>query len=211
MDPTVEDRAVHLAPEETPTSPDHQQRDQASQEAIRPTEPGFEKALAEMIEKEVARRFQSAKDKRWAALEKKYGDLHELSEQAQAAAVPEPNSNAGETETDFQSRIHALANLPGIRENEEALTLILRNQNPPDQQTYTALVEAILQTALGDGAPPNHPDIASAASVVIPGGGEAPHDLAQDYQRRKRHLRPGDVNALTALKREFRQKGLDVF
>jgi hypothetical protein len=47
--------------------------------------------------------------------------------------------------------------------------------------------------------------------AVIPGGSDAPSDLAEAYRRRKRQLRPGDINALTALKREFRQKGLDVF
>ena len=41
---------------------------------------GMEEALIEMIEQEVSKRFQSAKDKRWAQLEKQYGDLSELRE-----------------------------------------------------------------------------------------------------------------------------------
>lgn len=57
----------------------------------------------------------------------------------------------------------------------------------------------------------NAPVNVSAASAVTPGGSAAPADLVQAYQRRKAMLRPGDVNALTALKREIRQKGLDAF
>jgi hypothetical protein len=44
----------------------------------------------------------------------------------------------------------------------------------------------------------------TTATAVAPGGTNAPSDLQQAYQRRKAQLRPGDINALTALKREFR-------
>ncbi|MCB2178547.1 hypothetical protein KQH61_03940 [bacterium] len=211
MSEPVENREPRLAPGEDLAQPDSARQEPASQQALYPQAPGFEKALSEMIEKEVARRFQSAKDKRWSALEKIYGDLHELSEQAQASVpTPETDTSPEETPLDYAQQINALADLPGIRENEDALALILRNQNPADQNAYTTLVEDLLRAALGT-KEATTPAAVSAASVVIPGGGEVPNDLEQAYQRRKKLLRPGDVNALTTLKREFRQKGLDIF
>jgi len=212
MSETVENHAEHLGDSGAPAPPDLPRQDLASQEALNPEEPGFEKVLTEMIEKEVARRFQSAKDKRWSELEKIYGDLHELREQAQTSVSPGADANppTEEAASDFEGRVAALAGLPGIRENEDAVALILRNRNPADQAAYTSLVEGLLQTVLGGGEAAAT-TTASAASMVIPGGGEGPNDLEQTYQRRKKLLRPGDVNALTALKREFRQKGLDVF
>lgn len=212
MSETVENHAEHLEDSGAPSPPELPRRNHASQEALNPEEPGFEKVLSEMIEKEVARRFQSAKDKRWAELEKIYGDLHELREQAQTAVSPGVDADlpTEELEPDFEGRVTALAGLPGIRENEDAVALILRNRNPADQAAYTSLVEGLLQTVLGGGEAAATMT-ASAASMVIPGGGETSNDLEQAYRRRKKLLRPGDVNALTALKREFRQKGLDVF
>ena len=212
MSETMENRAAHLEGSGAPAPPEPSQFNAASQEALTPEEPGFEKVLTEMIEKEVARRFQSAKDKRWAALEKLYGDLHELSEQAQTAVSPTPENAQpqGAPVEDFEARVTSLAGMQGIRENEDAVALILRNRQPADQAAYIALVEELLQTVLGD-TPPGEQSAVSAAGVVIPGGGEATQNLEQSYQRRKKLLRPGDVNALTALKREFRQKGLDVF
>lgn len=212
MSEPVENRELRLEPDEDLSQPDPSRPIAASQEALHPVEPGFENALSAMIEKEVARRFQSAKDKRWAALEKLYGDLHELSEQAQAAdPAPEASQSPEETLPDYSRRVNALADIPGIRENEDALALILRNQSPPDQTAFTTLLEDLLRAALGSGEEAKAPAAVSAASAVTPGGGEVPKDLQQAYQRRKKLLRPGDVNALTALKREFRQKGLDVF
>jgi hypothetical protein len=53
---------------------------------------------------------------------------------------------------------------------------------------------------------------APEAVVIQPSGGIAPaQNLQEAYEQRKKGLRPGDVNGLMALKREFREKGLDVF
>ncbi len=73
------------------------------------------------------------------------------------------------------------------------------------------LIENLLQLTLGS-PEESHPAVAvSPATAVVPGGSSASSDLAQEYERRKQKLRPGDINALTALKREFRKKGLDLF
>jgi hypothetical protein len=49
------------------------------------------------------------------------------------------------------------------------------------------------------------------AALVPPAGGPARRDLAAEYERRRRALRPGDLNGLLALKREFRAQGLEIF
>lgn len=166
-----------------------------------------------MVEKEVERRFQSAKDKRWAQLEKQYGDLGELRELADHLLV---SGEAMELKpfqqgTDLETRIRSLADLPGVRENEDARALILRNLGTPDLLGYVEVMENLVRMTLGESRQVNGLAAVSAATALTPGGSDAPGDLAQAYQRRKHLLRPGDINALTALKREFRQKGLDVF
>lgn len=215
MKKTVESSTAGLeTPGDAPT-PDPQRDQPTSHEGLDPEDAQFEKVLSEMIEKEVARRFQSAKDKRWAALERKYGDLSELSGRAEAllsSPAGEPDSPAPAAEDrHFEKRIHNLAGLPGIRENEDAQALILRSQHADDPATYAALVEKLLRLAVGAEDGQGKPLPASAATAVIPGGSDSPGDLEQAYRRRRKLLRPGDVNALTALKREFRQKGLDIF
>ena len=176
--------------------------------------------LAALVEKEVNRRFQSVKDKRWVQLEKQYRDLSTLRQDADAllaaveaaemtagAAVSEP---AGMAPEDLEEKILSLANLPGIRGNEDATALILRHREAGDLDDYLTLVEGLLALTFGGGEAAS-PAPVTAASAVIPGSGQAVDDLAQEYQRRRSQLRPGDINALTALKREFRQKGMDVF
>lgn len=166
-----------------------------------------------MIEREVSRRFQSAKDKRWAQLEKQYGDLRELREMAGAlrsSAGESPDQPAKE-DGNLEARIRSLADLPGLRGNEDARALILRNIGVQDPTAYMRVMEELIHLTLGTPETETGSGAVSAARAVIPGGSDAPGDLLQAYQRRKRQLRAGDVNALTALKREFRQKGLDVF
>ena len=215
MKENVESSAAGLENQGDAPTTDRQRGQPASQEGLDPGDNRFEKVLSKMIEKEVTRRFQSAKDKRWAALEKKYGDLSELSEQARdlisrLAGETDAPAPDGE-ERSFENRINSLAGLPGIRENEDAQALILRNQQAGDMEEYAGLVEALLRLALGGGGAETASPPATPATVVIPGGSDSPGDLEQAYRRRRNQLRPGDVNALTALKREFRQKGLDVF
>lgn len=174
---------------------------------------GFEKQLGEMIEKEVERRFQSAKDKRWVQLEKQYGDLSELREMAEVllAESQESTDQPGLINGNLEARLRSLAELPGLRTNEDAKALILRNLTVADSARYAQVMEDLIRMALGGANTEGNSPANSAATAVIPGGGDAPGDLALAYQRRKQLLRPGDINALTALKREFRLKGLDVF
>lgn len=196
----------HLAPEGSRGEP-------ASQEEDSPDSAGFESQLGEMIEREVTRRFQSAKDKRWAQLEKQYRELGELREMAEAllASNQESTDLSGKEDDDLEARIRSLAELPGLRGNVSARALILRNIAVQDVSTYARLMEELIHLTLGGQKVQGAETMTSAAAAVIPGGSDAPSDLAEAYRRRKRQLKPGDINALTALKREFRQKGLDVF
>ncbi len=138
--------------------------------------------LVELIKSEVERRFQSAKDRRWAQLERQYGDLNALAEQAKRA--PDSGESGERPEAEMDDLARQLA-------------------------AYPALVQALAGLALGSERLPQQ--AASAATAVIPGGGDAPADLLQAYERRKRRIKPGDVNALTALKQEFRAKGLKIY
>lgn len=179
-----------------------------------------EARLAALVRDEVERRFQSAKDKRWAQLEKQYRELSELRAQIDMpeegdAPAEEGGRDQGE---DLAARVMALARLPGLRANEEATARLLRHKENGGPEGYLALLEELLALVLGDApgqgaavSSANASAAASAASAVTPGGSAAPADLVQAYQRRKAMLRPGDINALTALKREFRQRGLDIF
>lgn len=204
-------KAGLVDPEPEQTDPP---RDEPASQAVRSLEKaGFEKQLGEMIEKEVNRRFQSAKDKRWAQLEKQYRELGELRELAEVllASDQESPDHPGRGDGEMQARIRSLAELPGLKGNEEARALILRNISVDDWPSYARVMEALMRMTLGKPGTAGREIPNTAATAVTPGGGDAPADLAQAYQRRRKLLKPGDVNALTALKREFRQKGLDVF
>lgn len=61
-------------------------------------------------------------------------------------------------------------------------------------------------------APSTQPTAGRPSRVVPPSGAGAPApDLRAEYQRRLRSLRPGDLGAVLELKREFRNKGLEVY
>lgn len=140
-----------------------------------PLADGLDERLVALIQEEVTRRFQSAKDRRWAQLEKQYGALSGLLAEKPAAA-PE----AADDEMSLQSHVY---------------TRLLQGLTAALQQTGAEISAA-----------------ASPAAVAQPGGaGAPPSDLQAAYEQRKAALRPGDVQSLTALKREFRHKGLDVF
>lgn len=213
MNEPVESSALSLTDQQENHETDQGRVEPASQAELSAERIGFERRLGEMIEREVSRRFQSAKDKRWAQLEKQYGDLRELREMAGAlrsSAGESPDQPAKE-DGNLEARIRSLADLPGLRGNEDARALILRNIGVQDPTAYMRVMEELIHLTLGTPETETGSGAVSAARAVIPGGSDAPGDLLQAYQRRKRQLRAGDVNALTALKREFRQKGLDVF
>lgn len=213
MQQELESNAVGLEQEEGELLPDQGRGEPTSgiQSAWDPS--GIEGQLGKMVEREVNRRFQSAKDKRWAQLEKQYRELSELRGVADALLGSDQGSaNASEEQAGLLGeRIRELAELPGINGNEDARALILRNMQVDDLPAYVKVIEDLLQMTLGDLPETDRKSGASAAMAVTPGGGDAPGDLRQAYRRRKQLLRAGDVNGLMALKREFRQKGLDVF
>ena len=129
----------------------------------------LEEHLRKQIEEAVERRFQSAKDKRWAQLEKQYGELGDLQKALSAEQV-----QGGEK---------------------------------PESGEYLDLLENLTNLVLQGARKGNvHP-----AAVVQPSGGAPQADLRSEYQMRLQQLRPGDVNGLMELKREFRGKGLEIF
>ncbi|MBN2502182.1 MAG: hypothetical protein JXB38_15465 [Anaerolineales bacterium] len=135
----------------------------------------LEAHLQAQIEEAVERRFQSAKDKRWAQLEKQYGELSEL----QKTLSAEQAQGGGRSESG----------------------------RSPESGEYLELLENLTNLVLQGAKKGNvHP-----AAVVQPGGGAPQADLRSEYQVRLQQLRPGDVNGLMELKREFRGKGLEIF
>lgn len=168
---------------------------------------GLDAKLVSRIEAEVARRFQSAKDKRWAALEKQYGGLHEL-----AARMEGGSHQDKSVEEDFTGnlvrRANQLLERTGLGNDPEAVELIRELEAGSNLEGYVDLLEGLTELTLrrlGKGK-------ATAGAVALPSGGNAPAaDLQQAYEQQRKKLRPGDVNALMALKREFREKGLEIF
>lgn len=141
----------------------------------------LEERLQAQIEEAVERRFQSAKDRRWAQLEKQYGELSELQK-----ALSAERAQGGER-PDSDAR-------PDSGEQ-------------PESGEYLELLESLTTLVLQGARKGNvHP-----AAVVQPGGGAPQADLRSEYQVRLQQLRPGDVNGLMELKREFRGKGLEIF
>jgi hypothetical protein len=157
------------------------------------------------IAAEVERRFQSAKDKRWAQLERQYGALSEF-QQTLAEALDRRNAGASGRNTLAQKASRVL-DASGLV-NDPAVTDLLEEAGYDDDDGFLDLLADVTELALqrAERSP------ASAATVTQPGGGHAPQpDLQTEYELRKQRLRLGDVNALMELKREFRQKGLEIF
>ncbi len=134
-------------------------------------------------------------------MEKQYRDLSTLRQDADAllaaveaaesieaaeSAVIEPAGivPAGISPEALEDKILSLANLPGIRGNEDATALILRHKQAGDLSAYLDLVEGLLALTLGSGEEIS-PAPVTAASAVTPGGGQAVDDLAQEYRRRR--------------------------
>jgi hypothetical protein len=158
------------------------------------------------MQEEVDKRFQSAKDRRWAQLEKQYGELGQLQERAKDL-FSKPASQWGGALTVMERAARVLEGA-GLSEDVEAVALINKKAECEEMGDFLDLMEDLTSLALrrigkGEG---------SAATVSQPGGGKAPlQDLRYSYELRKKKIRPGDVNALMALKREFREKGLEVY
>jgi hypothetical protein len=173
---------------------------------------GIPPGLLELIGEEIDRRFQSAKDKRWAQLEKQYGDLHELSQQADPPLPQEPVSEQyPELTEQLMERAEALLNKFGLRSTPEAATLLHEKDNLEGLGGYLELIDKVIDLTLKE-VENTSPPAPSPAGVIAPSGGSAANpDLAESYRQRRKKIRPGDVNALTALKREFREKGLNIF
>jgi hypothetical protein len=213
MNTQVESGAPKLEPEEN-GQVSATGRDQQASPVAGETEgewlTGLEARLGERIAAEVERRFQSAKDKRWAELERQFGalsDYRQAAEQEQSQAGQggkEPLPPPEEWALDRARHILAAAGL----ENDAQVAALARQGNyAPTLEGYVAFLGDLTEMVLRrSGKRP-----ASAATALPPGGQAPPPDVAAEYQRRLKALRPGDVNALMALKREFRQKGLEVY
>jgi hypothetical protein len=164
--------------------------------------------ISEHIRQEVERRFQSAKDRRWAQLEKQYGHLHELSERTGPGVPKVQVSYVESLEGEFIGRAARLLDRVGLGNDPEAVALMQENAHSQDKESYLDMMEDLVSMTLRRVGREEAP----ATAVIQPGGGIAPvEDLQGAYERRKKKLRPGDVNGLMALKKEFREKGLEVF
>ena len=165
--------------------------------------------IAERIALEVERRFQSAKDKRWSKLERQLGALNEF-QNSQSGGETDEGESPGEMngEDALARKTSALQDSLGLLNDPDVNALFESASYSQDTEGYIDMLTDITKLALERSKRP----VATAASVIQPSGRSAPApDLRSDYDTRKTRLRPGDVNALMELKREFRKKGLEVF
>jgi hypothetical protein len=164
--------------------------------------------IRSQIREEVERRFQSAKDKRWAQLEKQYGQLHELSERAESGVSRTQVSHGRNLEGEIMGRTARLLKRVGLSNDPEVIALLHDQTESFGGRDYLDLMEDLVAITLRREGREEAP----AAVIIQPGGGSAPvEDLHGAYEQRKKKLRPGDVNGLMALKKEFREKGLEIF
>lgn len=162
----------------------------------------LEARLEARIREEVGRRFQSAKDRRWSDLEKKYAALTEPGSgdgSASSAAAAEPAS--------VVARARRLLELAGLGNDAEALELLRGRRYADDVRGEVQLMSDVAELALRRLERP----APKAGAAVQPGGGAPAPDLRGDYERKLKALRPGDVAGLSELKRAFRKKGLEVY
>jgi hypothetical protein len=166
---------------------------------------GIEQHMAEIITAEVEKRFQSAKDKRWTELERQFGALQEFQQTLETAKAETAQST--QSEDWLAQKAGGLLEDSGLANDPEVQELLQEGGYTADSDGYLHLMEDLTQLALRRANRPR----ATAGSVIQPSGGAPKPDLRQEYERQMRRLRPGDVSRLMDLKREFRQKGLDVF
>jgi hypothetical protein len=200
------DQKTEVQPSETL----HDQQPSTGQTSSdKPLPPELEERLGARIAIEVERRFQSAKDKRWAKLERQFGALSELQKSVRDQES-EPGSHVPASHADdwLARKTHDLLDSAGMVNDPEVQAMIRRGEYSPDEEGYLDFLGDITKLALQRAGRP----ATTAATVAQPSGGSTPEpDLHSEYDLRKTRLRPGDINALVELKREFRQKGLDVF
>ncbi|MDH3944362.1 MAG: hypothetical protein OEV06_09750, partial [Anaerolineae bacterium] len=161
------------------------------------------------IAEEVERRFQSAKDKRWARLERQFGALKEFKEAFDGEKSDAVGRNAATYDDDWLAKkTREFVEAAGLSNDAEMKALLQEGEYSPDVEGYVDMLGDITELALRRaGRRRGQP-----ATVVQPTGGGAPQpDLRNQYDQRKSKLRPGDINGLLDLKREFRKKGLEIF
>jgi hypothetical protein len=199
--------------QKTEAQPSESLRDQqpsTSQDSSeQPLPPELEERLGARIAEEVERRFQSAKDKRWMKLERQFGALSEFQQSMpEPDSEPNPHSDGSKSDDWLARKTHDLLDATGLVNDPEVQAMFRRGEYGPDAEGYLDFLSDITKLALQRAGRP----AATPATVAQPVGSGAPEpDLRSEYDLRKARLRPGDVNALMELKREFRQKGLDVF
>lgn len=200
--------------EQTDSQPSEAPRDQQTSTSQNPLEQAtpaeLEERLGARIADEVERRFQSAKDKRWANLERQFGALSDFqaSLRAQDDEPSSPTAASDQSDDWLARKTHDLLDSAGLVDDPEVQTMMRAGEYSPDVNGYLDFLGDITKLALQRAGRPS----ANSASAAQPGGGGTPEpDLRSEYDLRKTSLRPGDVNGLMELKREYRAKGLDVF
>ena len=178
------------------------ERDKQTSSEVEKSGAQLEKQIEERIASEVERRFQSAKDKRWAQLERQYGALSEF----QSALDGQDDTQSGDSSW-VMEKAGSLLKMAGLENDPEVSALIRDTNYDADTEGYVALLSDLTEVVLRR----NGREPTGAGAVAQPSGGLPANDLREDYELRKRQVAAGDVNALMALKREFRGKGLDVF
>lgn len=164
----------------------------------------LEQRLEARIREEVERRFISAKDKRWAELERQYGQLSALS--ARAKVDPDQQLEPA-MQKPPASPVHRILQQANLENDPEALRLV-REARGQGAQAELRLLADLAELALRRVEKP----AAKASAVILPSGGGLPApDLRAEYERRLTGLRAGDVAGLSELKREFRGRGLEVY
>ncbi|MBW8012507.1 MAG: hypothetical protein FVQ83_14925 [Chloroflexi bacterium] len=187
-----------------------QQTSNTANSPEQPLTPEFEQHLEAHIAAEVERRFQSAKDKRWTQLERQFGTLSDFQQTLDEVSEGKTakQGSAEDVEKWLENKMQALLATSGLENDPEIQTMLHSGDYAPDVEGYMNMLGDITELALRRSQRPK----ASAATVTQPsGGGLVEPDLQGEYDLRKKRLRPGDVNSLLELKREFRQKGLDVY
>jgi hypothetical protein len=196
--------------EQVSASSGDQQTSNIGHSSEQPLTPELEQHLETHIAAEVERRFQSAKDKRWTELERQFGRLSEFQQtldEVSQGKVTEQDS-AVDVEKWLENKMRALLADSGLENDPEVQTMLRSGDYAPDVEGYMNMLGDITELALRRSQRPK----ASAATVAQPGGGGLVEpDLQGEYDLRRKRLRPGDVNSLLELKREFRKKGLDVY
>jgi hypothetical protein len=138
------------------------------------------------------------------------------SEEANPVAKANPNEDV-KTQTPIEKLVGALQ-AAGLGSDPTALRLVaelaaldpLRRKNTDalengNEETHSPRVSRQLETTLANKARASH--------LIQPSGGGIPPapDLRAEYEKRVNELRPGDIDGLMEVKREFRKRGMEVY